>query len=149
MTLRIIGYGTKAYHQMVALRYDVLLKPLGRKFTDEELAKDKKDLMVGHYDAKDQINGCCIMSDETTNPNVKTGRFRQMAVHDPLQRQGIGRKVLTYSEDIARRNGYHLLTMNSRKTAVPFYEKCGYKVCSEEFKSGITGLLHLKMKKQL
>jgi hypothetical protein len=42
MALKIIDHGTKEYEQMVRLREEILRKPLGLQFTEEELESEKK-----------------------------------------------------------------------------------------------------------
>ena len=44
MALKIIDHGSKEYLQMVQLRNDILRKPLGLKFTPEELEKEKEEI---------------------------------------------------------------------------------------------------------
>jgi GNAT superfamily N-acetyltransferase len=63
----------------------------------------------------------------------KTVRLRQMAVLSGLQGKGIGRVLMMFAENIARDRGYKRLTMHARGTAVGFYEKLGYNICSDEF----------------
>jgi len=113
---------------MIRLRMDILRKPLGLSFLDEELDKEKEDILIGAFE-DDRILGCCLL----TKVDDKTVRLRQMAVPNSLQGKGIGRALMIFAENIARDLGYRTLVMHARKTAVGFYEKLGYNCTGNEF----------------
>ena len=142
MALKIIDHGTKEYQQMVKLREDILRKPLGLGFTNEELEKEKENMLIAAFE-EDTMLGCCMLVEEDS----KTVRLRQMAVLNDLQGKGIGRALMNFAENLARDRGYKTLSMHARKNAVGFYEKMGYKVASEEF-TEIT-IPHYVMEKKL
>jgi predicted GNAT family N-acyltransferase len=142
MALKIIDHGSKEYRQMVDLRYQILRKPLGLSFTDEELATEKEDILLGCFE-DESLEACCML----TKTDPKTVRLRQMAVGSGLRGKGIGRVLMVFAENIARDHGFKRLTMHARKSAVGFYEKNGYKVCSDEFKE--VTIPHFVMDKEL
>jgi GNAT superfamily N-acetyltransferase len=142
MALKIIDHGTKEYQQMVRLRNDILRKPLGLNFDEEELEKEKNDVLMGAFE-DDRILGCCLL----TKVDDKTVRLRQMAVPNSLQGKGIGRALMIFAENIARDLGYHTLIMHARKTAIGFYEKLGYSATGNEFME--VTLAHYVMEKAL
>jgi GNAT superfamily N-acetyltransferase len=142
MALKIIDHGTADYRQMVELRLQLLRKPLGLSFTPEELEKEKSDILLGCFE-EDKLEACCIL----TQVDPSTVRLRQMAVGAALQRKGIGRVLMNFAENIARDRKYSRLTMHARKSAVGFYEKSGYRICSEEF-TEVT-IPHYVMEKEL
>ena len=127
---------------MVDLRYQMLRKPLGLTFTPEELAAEKDDILICCFE-EEKMEACCML----TQTDPKTVRLRQMAVTDSLQGKGIGRVLMTFAENIARDRGYRRLTMHARKSAVGFYEKNGYSVCSKEFEE--VTIPHFVMEKEL
>jgi predicted GNAT family N-acyltransferase len=142
MALKIIDHGSKEYKEMVELRYQVLRKPLGLSFTEEDLAAEKNDILIGCFD-DDKLEGCCIL----TQTDPKTVRLRQMVVSAGLQGKGIGRVLMSFAENIARDRRYRRLTMHARKSAVGFYEKNGYKVAGPEFEE--VTIPHFEMEKDL
>jgi GNAT superfamily N-acetyltransferase len=142
MALKIIDHGTPEYQQMVKLRDDILRKPLGLTFSEQELEKEKENMLIGAFEDDDML-GCCMLVEE----NPTTVRLRQMAVLNDLQGKGIGRALMNFAENLARDRGYKVLSMHARKNTVGFYEKMGYKVASDEF-TEIT-IPHLIMEKQL
>ena len=128
MALRFIDHGSPAYKEMVALRTEILRKPLGLTFSEEDLAKEKDDILLGAFE-DDQLVACCIL----TRISADTCKLRQMAVHQKMQRNGIGAALLHFAENVARDAGFKNMIMNARKTAQGFYEKLGYKADGQEF----------------
>jgi ribosomal protein S18 acetylase RimI-like enzyme len=128
MALKIIDHGSKEYRQMVKLRDDILRKPLGLGFTKDELEEEKDNMLIAAFE-DDDILGCCMLVEE--KPGIL--RLRQMAVLNDLQGKGIGRALMNFAENIARDQGYRVMSMHARKNAVGFYEKMGYKVAGNEF----------------
>jgi ribosomal protein S18 acetylase RimI-like enzyme len=142
MALKIIDHGTPEYQQMVKLRDDILRKPLGLQFTPEELEEEKGHLLIAAID-DGTMRGCCMLVEE----NPQTVRLRQMAVTGDLQGRGIGRALMQFAENLARDRGYEVITMHARNNAVGFYEKLGYKTCSEQFEE--VSIPHYVMEKKL
>ena len=142
MALKIIEHGTLDYQKMVALRFEILRKPLGLIFSDDELEKEKEDILIGAFD-DDKILACCLL----TRENVQICRLRQMAVQNNLQGKGIGATMMNFAENVARDRGFRIMSMHARKTAIGFYEKLGYKVSGEEFQE--VTIPHFVMQKVL
>lgn len=141
-TLRTIEYGSCDYHNMVALRDQVLRKPLGLSFTPEYLQQEINDVLIGCFE-DDVIIGCCILTPQENG----VMQLRQMAVADDTQGKGVGSKVLAFAEELSRRNGFSELMMHARKVAVPFYNRNGYTERGDEFEE--VGIPHYEMFKQL
>lgn len=142
MALKIVDHGSAEYKQMLKLRDDILRKPLGLKFSDEELEKEKNNMhMVAYED--ERMLGCCMLVEE----DPQTVRLRQMAVVNDVQGKGIGRALMQFAENLARDRGYKRITMHARKNAIGFYEKMGYKKNGNEF-TEIT-IPHYVMEKEL
>jgi predicted GNAT family N-acyltransferase len=142
MALKIIDHGTKEYQQMIQLRDDILRKPLGLHFSDEELTKEKSNLLIGAFE-DEQMLGCCMLVEEEPG----TVRLRQMAVLNDLQGKGVGRALMQFAENLARDRGYKKITMHARKNSLGFYEKMGYRKVGNEFQE-IT-IPHYVMEKKL
>jgi N-acetylglutamate synthase-like GNAT family acetyltransferase len=113
---------------MVQLRIDILRRPLGLTFTEDELEREKEDVLMGAFE-DDRLLGCCLL----TRVDEKTIRLRQMAVPNNMQGKGIGRALMIFAENIARDQGYKKLCMHARKTALGFYQKLGYSPSGHEF----------------
>ena len=142
MGLKQIDHGSEDYNKMIVLRKQILRQPLGLSFTEEELNKEKDEILIAAFD-EDLILGCCVLS----KIDEETIRLRQMAVQDTLQGKGIGASIMTFAENLARDKGYKFMIMHARNTAVGFYEKIGYKVKGDEFIE--VNLPHHVMEKEL
>lgn len=142
MALKIIDHGSKEYHQMVKLRDEILRKPLGLAFTEEELEKEKENLLISAYE-DDKLMGCCMLVEE----EKQVVRLRQMAVVKEAQGKGIGKALMQFAENLARDRGYKTITMHARKDALGFYGKMGYRVTGEEFEE--LTIPHYLMEKKL
>lgn len=142
MALKIVDFGSKEYKQTLALRTDVLRKPLGLHFSEEELQHENDYTHIAAYE-DDKLLGCCML----VKKDDGTIRLRQMAVLNNLQGKGVGRALIQFAENIARDMGYKKITMHARKQTVGFFEKLDYQVIGSEFVE-IT-IPHYKMEKAL
>lgn len=143
MTASLISEATHQYTEMVALRKRILRDPLGLTFTENDLSRDKDDLLCGYYNDEDKLIGTCIL----THISSSLMQLRQMAIETGYQNKGIGYKLLRFAEETAAQHQYKKITLHARKTAVGFYEKAGYKIVGEEFTE--VGIPHLEMEKTL
>lgn len=142
MHFQLIETGTPAYEQLIDLRMNVLLDPIGilRSYIDP--VKEAADLLLGAY-ANDQLIGCCIL----TRQSETIVQLRQMAVATPVQKSGVGAAILQFAEGLAKQKGYRLLLLHARDNVLPFYEKCGYRMSGDPFFE--VGIGHRKMQKDL
>ncbi len=142
MTVKLITYESPEYSEMVELRYQILRKPLGLDFSEEYLSKEKSDyLCVCERNTK--TIGACILT-PLENHIIQ---LRQMAVSDNYQGKGIGKMLIDFAEQTAISNSFNKITLHARKIAVPFYEKLGYIMVSDEFYE--VGIPHYEMEKNL
>lgn len=142
MALKQIDFGTPEYRQMLALRYEILRKPLGLDFTPEELKQEENDILIAAFE-EEKMLGCCFLT-AIDSHGVK---LRQLAVQNNLQGKGIGASLMNFAENIARDRGFRTIQLNARKVALEFFEKQGYKVEGDEFIQ--LGIPHYLMKKKL
>ena len=142
MALKQIDFGTPEYRQMLALRYEILRKPLGLDFTPEELKQEENDILIAAFE-EEKMLGCCFL----TAIDSQGVKLRQLAVQNNLQGKGIGASLMNFAENIARDRGFRTIQLNARKVALEFFEKQGYKVEGDEFIQ--LGIPHYLMKKKL
>lgn len=131
-----------AYQQSIALRYQVLREPLGLHFTSEELEQEKDQFHFVCYENGD-LAGCLVL---VPQPN-QVIKMRQVAVDPAFQGLGLGRSLVKFAEEFAKRRSFDQMVLNARETAVPFYERLGYETVGERFEE--VTLPHFKMQKQL
>ncbi len=144
LTPQIIKYKSTAYEEMVALRSRILREPLGLTFTEQDLEKDKDDiLLVLYLPCTHKMVACCIL----TPVDERVVKLRQMAVDSGEQKAGLGTAMLSFAEYVATKEGFEEIILNARKVAVGFYKKYDYKTIGDEFTE--VNIPHYKMMKRL
>lgn len=137
------AFATPDYAQSITLRDIILRQPLGLSFTEEELAKEWSSFHIGAFDAYNHLVGCLVLVPKDDG-SIK---MRQVAVSEDHQGNGIGSKMVKYSEAFCRSRGFRKLVLNARNTAVPFYTNLGYQKIGKEFIE--VSVPHYKMEKEL
>ncbi|MGE5473875.1 MAG: GNAT family N-acetyltransferase [Ignavibacteriales bacterium] len=140
--IKLIDCSSEQYKQELLLRDKILRKPLGLNLFEQDLTGEANDFHIGLY-SNDMLIGVLVLS----RMNDIEIKMRQVAVDDTCRNKGFGTKLVMYAEDFARQLGYKKIVLNSRKTAINFYEKLGYIIVSDEF-IDVT-IPHYKMQKVL
>ncbi|TDG35150.1 GNAT family N-acetyltransferase [Pedobacter changchengzhani] len=78
----------------------------------------------------------------------KVWQLRGMATHPDFSGKGYGKALVNFSIDHAKQKNIDYLWCNARASAVPFYQKLGFLIDSEEFQIPDIGS-HFKMKLNL
>lgn len=139
-----IEFGSSRYKELLDLRYKVLLQPLGLKFLDSFREEEATFLHVGCIESStDELIGGLILV-PIDNDEI---RIMQVAVDVIHQGEGIGRKLIQYTEKIAKEIGYERIVMHAMLSVVGFYEKLGFKQDSELFEE--KGISFIRMVKDL
>ena len=131
-----VDFGSSRYHELVELRYKVLLEPLGLKFLDMYREKEMNYLHIGCVESLDDnlVGGLMLVP-----VNDEEIRLMQVAVDSKYQREGVGREMVKYAEKRAREAGYSRIVMHAMLSVVHFYEKLGYRQEGDIFEeNGIT-----------
>lgn len=138
-----IEFATPEYDAAVALRYEILRKPLGLEFDPEQLAEEYAHFHLAAFAADHRLIGYLNL----TPLDEHTVKMRQVAVAAAWQGKGVGQRLVVASEDFARARGFREMVLHARDTAVPFYEKLGYEAYDEPFEE--VTIPHRKMRKTL
>lgn len=128
--------------ESIALRDKVLRKPIGLKFSEVDLISEKTEHHIGAMLEGDVVG--ILLLRHLNDDEVK---MRQVAVDFDLQGKGIGKKMVDFSEDLARSLGYKLMSLHARDIAIPFYEALNYSKVGEAFTE--VGITHYRMEKAL
>ena len=138
------------YPQEVALREQVLLKPIGYsmdRFVSEYPGFEERFVHFAaiHPQPKgDRMVGCALLLPPRDGEANAGGKLMQMAVDPQRQREGIGHKLVVELERYAfLRLGLKRLYCHAQLSAVPFYAGLGWVVEGDEFDEA--GIPHLKM----
>src|SRR5437588_9845692 len=128
MQLKIINPDSDEYDQMITLRLQVLLNPIGIPASYINKEKEKEDILIGAFE-NGEILGCCVLTPREKN----VIQLRQMAVKTHLQGRKIGATIVDFAEKIAKERGYTILMMHARDAVLEFYRKCGYTITGNQF----------------
>ena len=142
-TVHPIEFATPEYDEAVALRYEVLRKPLGLEYFPEQLAAEWSDIHLAAFNIAGSIVGILLL----TPIDAKTVKMRQVAVDPSQQGRGVGAALVAYSEEMAQSLGFKKMSLHARETAVPFYLRLGYQSLGDRFEE--VGIPHFKMEKAL
>jgi predicted GNAT family N-acyltransferase len=140
IVFRAIEYGTEDYASEVALRYDILRRPLGLRFSKEDLEAEAEYLHFGAF-RQNHLVGTM----QFVRLSHREWKMRQVAVSKAEQGQGIGRIMVAAAERRAREDLVQMISLHARCTAISFYEKLEYQCLGEIFLE--VGLPHRKMQK--
>ncbi|MCB0544683.1 MAG: GNAT family N-acetyltransferase [Saprospiraceae bacterium] len=138
-----ISFGTPEYDEAVALRHEVLRRPLGLEYLPEQLAREYDEIHLVAADATGRLVAYLNLSPQT-DEEVK---MRQVAVDPSCQGKGIGKALVAASERLARDLGFRHMTLHAREHAVDFYLQQGYQTVGDRFEE--VTIPHFKMEKIL
>lgn len=146
MECRSVQHGSEEYRATVALRFEVLRKPLGLTFTSDQLAAEETDFHLALWEESTDAPRllACLVLTPLEEGEIK---MRQVAVRPDRQGQGLGRVLVSYSEQFARDHGFNRMVLHARQTAVDFYVHLGYAIEGEPF-TEVT-IPHRRMAKSL
>lgn len=142
LNIKEIKFGSEEYKESIILRDKILRKPLGMVYTKEFLEAEKNEFHIAAFNNTD-IVGILLLR----KLNDKLLKMRQVAVDSYLQGKGIGKKLVTFSEQFAKERGGEKIELNARDTAVKFYISLNYKKVGAMFKE--IGINHYKMEKNI
>jgi predicted GNAT family N-acyltransferase len=143
MVVMPVPFATPEFDEMLALRYDILRKPLDMDFTAEQIGEESDSVHLACYTRDWTLLGCL-----TLLPSGESAvKMRQVAVAESAQGKGVGRFLVAASEEWARKKGFSKMILHARETAVPFYLKLQYQIVGERFEE--VGIPHFKMEKEL
>ena len=139
----LIEHGSGEYEETVALRHQVLRKPLGLSYEPAELAGEKDSFHLALREGTELV-ACLVLKPLDEQRCIK---MRQLAVRESSQGKGFGRELVNNAHSFARERGYSEIVLHARETARGFYEKLGYGAEADSFTE--VGLPHLIMRKTL
>lgn len=112
----------KAYYD---LRFKVLRETWGLQKGTE---KDDYEPISKHFMAVDDESRQVIGVVKLMEKEPGVGWFSHMAVAPKSQHKGIGKMLISFIEDEARREGFKTLGCMARLNTTEFFEKAGFKI---------------------
>ncbi len=142
ITRRIAEHMSAAYIATIALRHHVLRAPLNMHFTISEFENENHDFHL-YLEANDIVVACLVLSPKEDN----CLKMRQVAVDPNFQSKGLGKQLVAFAEQVAKKEGFRKIVLHARETAVDFYTKQAYQRDGERFIE--VGIPHYKFYKLL
>ena len=135
----LIDWGSVKYIQSLALRHDVLRKPLGLIFDPAIFPEEKGDIhLVANHG--DWLVGCMILSESGNDL-----KMRQVAVANKYRRNKVGARMVALAEAKAIEMGKQKMVLHARDSALDFYLSLGYYIVGDQFEE--VGIPHHRMEK--
>lgn len=111
------------------------IKTAKKRFLPLLLLGDEEESMIDRYLSRGVLLVGCLHNEPAavcvyTDEGGGVFEVKNLAVHPDLQRQGLGREMLTEAEARARRAGGQTLRLGTGDSplTLPFYEACGFYV---------------------
>lgn len=138
---KTVDYGSEEYKKAVALREEILRKPLGLFFTKEELELEKEHVHLAGFLGQEMCTTAVLV------PDGDEMKMQRVASKSQFQGKGIGSALMRFCEDYAKKHGFKSIYCHARGTAVQFYLQNQYQLEGEPFAED--GIPHQKMRKML
>src|SRR5271169_5532517 len=95
VVFKIIAHGSPEYREAVALREEILRKPLGLTFHSEELDLEAEHIhIVG-------IKGGQVVATAVLVPEGSACKMQRVVVSADMQSSGVGSKMMNFCEEYA------------------------------------------------
>ena len=135
----LIDWGSVKYIQSLALRHEVLRKPLGMIFDPAIFPVEKGDIhLVANHG--DWLVGCMILTEAGNDL-----KMRQVAVANKYRRNKVGARMVALAEAKAIEMGKQKMVLHARDSALDFYLSLGYYIVGDQFEE--VGIPHHRMEK--
>jgi hypothetical protein len=134
-----VEWGSVKYIQSLALRHEVLRKPLRMVFDPSIFPEEKGDIHLVANDG-DWLVGCMILSEVGNDL-----KMRQVAVANKYRRNKVGARMVLLSEAKAIEMGKKKMILHARDSALDFYLSLGYSIVGDQFEE--VGIPHHLMEK--
>lgn len=141
-SIKIVNFKSPEYFKAIMVRYSVLKKPYGFKFSKEIISQEENEIHLV-YQNNNKIIGTLILS--IISKNIL--QLKQFAILDEYQLKGIGSLLYAFTEQYAKVNNYNKIILNARTSALQFYIKHGFIIDGKEYISPRSLLPHYKMYK--
>lgn len=138
MRVRIADFGAD-YAEIRRIRFAVFV---AEQRVPAELELDDRDPYCTHVLAFDD-HGTAI----ATGRIDRDGKVGRIAVVAAARRTGAGRAVMEFLHSLARERALAAVWCNAQVSAVPFYERLGYRATGAHFYEA--GIEHVRMRKTL
>lgn len=140
----MIDYSSPEFQQAARLRYDLFFAEHNLPWSITQQSSQAKYLHAAI------LRQDTVLAYGQLVPNSdRIYQVCQMVVRPENRSQNLGRTILSFLINLAKKEDATALTLNARLTAVGFYQKLGFRSQGEPFPSNTTGVAHIRMNKKL
>lgn len=143
MIIKEVAFNSPEHKLTVTLRNEILRKPLGLEFSEEELSEEFDSFHLAAMNDNDEVVACLVLK-PISPEEIK---MRQVAVRDDQRGKGLGSLMVQFSEYFSSDNGFSLISLHARDVAKEFYENLNYEKVGDRFEE--VGIPHYKFIKKL
>ncbi|MBI3511327.1 MAG: GNAT family N-acetyltransferase [Bacteroidetes bacterium] len=111
------------------LRWEVLRKKWDQPEGSEKDELEKISFHAIAVNEKDEVVGVARLHKNS----AEEGQIRFMGVREDQQGKGVGKKLVDFLEEEARRLKFSRIILQARENAVPFYLALGYRQMEKSF----------------
>ena len=131
----------KEVYELLKLRSEVFVMEQGCHYLDPD-GTDCSSIHIFIKNDDESIAACTRLF-----PEEEKGVWHVGRVIATSRGKGVGKMIMDATAEAAKRQGASCLRLEGQVRVIGFYEKCGYKVCSEPFDEA--GIPHVKMEMML
>ena len=128
-------------YELLKIRFEVFVMEQGCHYLDPD-GVDYSSVHIFMKNEDGSIAACTRLFAEEEQGVWHVGR-----VIANSRGKGVGKIIMDATTEEARRRGARCLRLEGQVRVIGFYEKCGYRVCSEPFDEA--GIPHVKMEMKL
>lgn len=111
-----------SYREALMLRNRILKESAGKPYLFEAPIEEKQDIHLVVRQG-DEVVGTLLLHPVSAS----VIQIKQVAVEPSIQGKSLGKNLMIYAEEIARRLGFSTIFLTGRKQAWGFYEKLAYQ----------------------
>ena len=141
-TIRPIAVGSALYQQELAIRDQVLRRPIGRSIRDDDLSGEDQYDHFGIFDGETLLG---VLYRKPLGDHV--AQIKQVAILEAHRKAGLGTRLFAFLLEDSRKQGYEKLVLDARADAAGFYQKMGFQKTGET--KIIFRLPHFRMERSL
>lgn len=136
----------EASDEVLSLMFEVLCRDFGVPEEAEWLNGEHGGMLAV---ARTENGGVAGVARLMPSVGEASRQVRHVAVAPHLRRVGVGRRLMSVLEEMAREEGAAEVWLNARDDAIAFYERLDFECEGDWFISEVTGIPHKLMRKAL
>ena len=126
MVTKTIKPGTEQYNECLKLKEDLLLKPLGKVFSQEEISQEESNECIAMYLEKRLVGTCSLIQEG------RVLKIENFVISPQFQNKGYGGRILNFCAKYALDNDCSVMYCEVEETMQKFYQKYGFRIDNQD-----------------